>query len=101
MISHSFFVCGAGMGLCYLELLSRIFDQPHLADGISVSQAASAAVLVEVISTALATTATASAFSVGATAFTVTAVFSALAAVSLPLVGLLPRTLRGRSLAVG
>jgi MFS family permease len=92
---------GAGMGLCYLELLSRIFDQPPLADGIGASQAASAAVLVEVISTALATTATASAFSIEATAFTVTAVFSALATASLLLVTLLPRTLRGRSVQVG
>jgi hypothetical protein len=87
-------MCIAGMGLCYLELLSRIFDQPNTDDGITAPQAASAAVIVEVIATALATTATASAFSIQANTLTVTVVFSALAVVAILLVALLHKTLQ-------
>ncbi|HEY0260343.1 MAG TPA: MFS transporter [Lacisediminihabitans sp.] len=71
---------GAGMGLCYLELLVRIVDRPLIDDGITASRAAAAAVMVEMIATALATTATASAFSIGASTTVVTAVYSVLAA---------------------
>ncbi|MDQ2849067.1 MAG: MFS transporter [Actinomycetota bacterium] len=87
-------VAGIGMGLCYLELLSRIFDQPPVDDGISAPQAAAAAVMVELIATALATTATASALSIGTAAAMVAAVYSALAVVAALLVALLFRTLR-------
>lgn len=86
-------VAGAGMGLCYLEILSRIFDQPPVDDGISAPQAAAAAVLVEIIATALATTATASALSIGTAAAMVAAVYSALAVIAALLVALLFRTL--------
>jgi hypothetical protein len=86
-------VCGAGMGLCYLELVSRIFDQPNTDDGITAPHAASAAVIVEVIATALATTATASAFSIQANTLTVTVVFTALVVIAIILVALLHRTL--------
>ena len=67
---------GVGMGLCYLELLNRIVSQPRCEDGITAAQAASAAVIVEMITTALATTATASAVSAGAAT---TVVYAALA----------------------
>jgi MFS family permease len=77
---------GAGMGLCYLELLSRIFDQPAVSDGISAQQASSAAVMVEMITTALASTATATALSGGASRIMVAIVFAVLAAFAVPLI---------------
>jgi MFS family permease len=86
---------GAGMGLCYLELLSRIFDQPPASDGISAPQAASAAVMVEIITTALAATATAAAFSYASTESTVIIVFAALTIAAALIVVLLRRALPG------
>ncbi len=49
-----------GMGLVYLDTLNRIVDAPSSVDGVSVPQAATSAILVEAIATAvMATLATA------------------------------------------
>ena len=52
-------VAGLGMGLCYVDTLNRILDEPLVPDGLGPHSAAQAVVMVEVIATAGAATLTA------------------------------------------
>jgi hypothetical protein len=46
-------IAGVGIGMAYLDTLNHIVEVPPECDGVSVSRAATAAILVEAIATAL------------------------------------------------
>lgn len=52
-------VAGVGMGLCYVDTLNRVLDEPATPDGLGPHSASQAVVMVEVIAAAVAATLTA------------------------------------------